>query len=384
MRVVVAAAVALGVAVAAVQVHDGGLGRERSFALVLGLLFGFVLQRSRFCFASAFRDLFLLKDRRAALGVVLALAIGCVGYQVVFGTELPDPTAGYLPYTGHIAPLGWHLVIGGVAFGIGMSIAGGCVSGNLYRLGEGSPAALIALVGAVVGIVLGYVCWNPIYLHLVGNEPWWLPAKVGYAWALALQLGALALIAAALLHFMPAPPPRVGAAVTLQVAMRRLFRDGWPTWAGGAAVGAIATLAAFRREPLGVTAELSRLARAIGDALGLLPERIEGLDKIRGCAEMSGVEGLSINGLFVVALVAGSFVGALAAGEFRVRRIKLRALALSLVGGILLGFGAMLARGCTIGTLLSGVMAHSLSGWLFAVALLAGAFCGARLLRRLR
>jgi TusA-related sulfurtransferase len=165
--------------------------------------------------------------------------------------------------------------------------------------------------------------------------------------------------------------------------MRRIFREPWPVGIAGAAIGMLATLAIFRGAPLGVTAELARATRAAGDALHLLPKRLEGLDEIAGCRPTSTDAGLSDRGLFLVALVAGSLVAALAAGEFRPRLARGRVLVLALLGGALLGFGAFVASGCTVGALLSGVMAFSLHGWVFAAGLLAGAFLGVTALRRI-
>ena len=54
--------------------------------------FGVVLQRSRFCFASAFRDLFLLRDRRGLLGVLAALAVGQRRLRGRLRRRLPDPS----------------------------------------------------------------------------------------------------------------------------------------------------------------------------------------------------------------------------------------------------------------------------------------------------
>jgi uncharacterized membrane protein YedE/YeeE len=48
-----------------------------------GLAFGFVLQRARFCFASAFRDLFLLGHGRTMRGVLVGLAVGALGFGLV-------------------------------------------------------------------------------------------------------------------------------------------------------------------------------------------------------------------------------------------------------------------------------------------------------------
>ena len=81
--------------------------------------------------------------------------------------------------------------------------------------------------------------------------------------------------------------------------------------------------------------------------------------------------------------IRSSLLSALLAGEFRLRKAKPRTFALAAAGGVFLGFGAMISLGCTVGTLLSGIMAFSLHGWMFLAGLFGGAWGGTRLLRRL-
>ena len=64
---------------AVVYVAAHAVDTEFSMFWVFGLAFGFVLQRARFCFASAFRDIFLLGHARTMKGVLLGLAVGSVG-----------------------------------------------------------------------------------------------------------------------------------------------------------------------------------------------------------------------------------------------------------------------------------------------------------------
>jgi len=366
------------------RVHDAR-GRDASFALLSGAAFGVVLQRSRFCFASAFRDLFVAKERRVALGLLAALAVGSVGSAVVFGAQLPDPGGGYVPPNAFISRASWHTALGGASFGLGMVLAGGCISGQLWRLGEGAAASLVALLGVVAGQLLGLLAWNSLWIAVVAEAPVvWLPKQLGYGGALLLQLAVFAALAALLLQARPSASATTTTSAepaTPAVVLRRIFREPWPAVVGGAAIGVLGTFALFRGAPLGVTAELARLARAAGDALHLLPARLEGLDLVGGCRPREG-GGLSERGIFVLALVAGALVASLAAGEFRWRVARPRALALALPGGVLLGFGAFVASGCTVGALLSGVTAFSLHGWLFGGGLLAGAFSGVVALRR--
>ncbi len=378
MGTVAAAAVVVGLVWAALALHgDPNHGRDASFALVVGALLGALLQRSRLCFAGAFRDLFLARDRRLFLGLLAALAAGSAGYLVVYGAWVPDPTAGWHPQRAHIAPVGRHLVLGGVAFGLGMVLAGGCISGHLFRLGEGSGASLVALVAAIPGFALGLFTWNRLYLAEVATaKVHWLPESLGYAGALAVQFGALAILAALVLLWLPGKERPWAAPLGLAGAWRRFAREPWPAWVGGAALGVLGAFAFLRIEPLGVTSELGRVARALGNGLGALPTRLEGLDGLRGCRPAAGDQWLTQNGLLVGGLVLGSLIAALLAGEFRPRLGRPAVLLRSALGGVLLGYGAMVALGCTVGTLLSGTMAFSLSGWAFGASLVPGVWLG--------
>ncbi len=103
------------------------------FALVwvFGLLLGFILQRGRFCFASAFRDLFLLRDGRVMKGILAGLAVATFGFALVMFTY--SPSLNHLPSAANIFPVGWHTGAAGVIFGVGMVVAGGCVSSATAR-----------------------------------------------------------------------------------------------------------------------------------------------------------------------------------------------------------------------------------------------------------
>jgi hypothetical protein len=151
---------------------------------------------------------------------------------------------------------------------------------------------------------------------------------------------------------------------------------------GGLAVAAIATAAYLRVEPLGVTAEIGSLARTALAGLEWLPARLDGLDRLRGCATAVRETLLSANGALVVGLILGSLAGGVGAGQFQPRRIDRRDVGRGLAGGVLLGFGAMLALGCTVGTLLSGIMAGAVSGLVFAAAAAVGAWLGLKAVAR--
>lgn len=108
-----------------------------SVYLWFGMIYGMCLQYGRFCFSSAFRDLFAIGVPRMLVGIMIA--------TVLFGTISAFVTAGGAS-TFHAAPVGPHSVIAGIIFGIGMVIAGGCASSSLYKTGEGNLNALIVIL----------------------------------------------------------------------------------------------------------------------------------------------------------------------------------------------------------------------------------------------
>lgn len=377
-------------------------GRGLSLSLLLGAAFGIVLQRSRFCFYCIARDAIERHDPAGAYAVLVALGVGTLGYHAVFGAFLPIPGAERLPPGAHIGPVSLALVAGAFVFGVGMRISGSCISAHFYRLGEGALASPFALLGAGVGFVLGFASWNTLYLAMIQQAPVvWLPHHLGYGGTVLLQVALLALLALGLSRLgrrVPAARQADGAPDGAAIRPAHAFqdaandpatpppspwqavlRDRWPPAVGGLLVAFIGVIAYLRIAPLGVTAELGSVARTAASAAGALPARLEGLDTFAGCATAVKNALLSNNGAFVLALVAGAWAAALAAGAFRPRLPTAREILRNFTGGVLMGWGGMTALGCTVGTLLSGVMAGAASGWIFGAACVAGIWVALKL-----
>lgn len=378
--------VALAILAGVLHLSDGDAARRGlGLSLAFGATFGVVLQRSRFCFFCNTRDLIEQRDPRGVLALLLALAVGVVGYALVIGAWLPVPAPERLPPDAHIGPVSGALAVAAFAFGLGMAVSGSCISAHLYRLGEGSPTAPFALAGTVAGFAAGFLTWNPLYLTVISEAPVvWLPHHLGYAGTLAASLAALALLAA--LSLWRARPPvsiAVHGSTGLAALAHAVFVARWPAAVAGLAVGAISAASYLRVGPLGVTAEIGSLARSAASGWGILPETLHGLDGFRGCATVIKQALLSENGLFVLGLVGASFASALVAGQFTPRRPRGRDVVAGLAGGLLMGWGAMTALGCTVGVLLSGIHAGALSGWVFLAAAFVGLLAGLPLRRRL-
>lgn len=346
-------------------------GRALALSLAFGLAFGWLLQRSRFCFYCVSRDFIEQRDARGLLGIVAALAVGTLGYHAVFGAFLPEPAPGRLPPGAHIGPVSWVLAGASFTFGLGMALAGSCISAQLYRLGEGALTAPIALVGTILGFVLGLKAWNGLYLDHIQEAPvLWLPNHLDYEGSLALQLAGLGALAWLLWSLHRAPGPSTVS------SSAPWWRRRWAPHVGGILIGVLGVVAFLRVSPLGVTSELGSLARTLADQQGWLPTRLEGLDTFKGCVTTIKETLWSNNGALVIGLVLGAFVAALIAGDFKPRWPTWQEAARNFAGGVLMGLGSMLALGCTVGTLLSGIMAAAVSGWVFLLCAGVGLWLG--------
>ena len=103
----------------------------RGLIVLAGFAIGFIMHRSRLCFARAFREPFVTGEGEMTKAVILALAIGIPLAALLFQKKVIDPYVA-IPATFWIGSL-----VGGLVFGIGMVFSGGCPSGSLWRMGEG-------------------------------------------------------------------------------------------------------------------------------------------------------------------------------------------------------------------------------------------------------
>ncbi|TGE38039.1 hypothetical protein E4K67_08600 [Desulfosporosinus fructosivorans] len=153
----------------------------------LGISLGFVLQKSRFCLVSALRDPILIGMTQLTRAFLLLLGISILGFALVsWGASQRN-----IPLVLNVFPLGVHTVVGGLLFGIGMVLAGGCTSGILMRIGEGFAMQWVAFFGLVLGVVLGersVINWRNAFGEWPGI---FLPDILGWIPTLILEISAL-------------------------------------------------------------------------------------------------------------------------------------------------------------------------------------------------
>ena len=350
-------------------------------SLLIGISLGLLLERGRFCFFCIFRDGIEDKNTTPFLSILVAIATGSIGYTIIFGQFLPDTSTDRLPPVAHIGPVSWVLALSAFTFGIGMALSGACISGHLYRLGQGYLRAIPALIGTLAGFVLAFLTWNWLYLNAIADAPTiWLPHYLGYSGSLIATL----IVLLALAYFVmkrgvnSEPIRNTVSATSLSGALRNLIMLRWNPISTGALVGIVGTIAYLRVEPLGVTRQLSTTASTFMKNNGIGPDTLNGLDRMAGCVAVVA-ETITNNGWLVIGLVGASFAAAFAGGRFAFSKLTPKNSSTALLGGIFLGWGSMTSLGCTIGVLLSGTQAFAISGWVFFVFVFLGAFTGIKL-----
>lgn len=122
---------------------------------VIGISIGIVLRYSRFCFAGAFRDPFLIRNTKLFRGLLAAMMISTIGFAAIQHGYLKNNAIDYNCIPGVVTSVGIHIMIGAFIFGVGMIIAGGCASGLLMRVGEGHALPWFTLLGFIIGTTLG-------------------------------------------------------------------------------------------------------------------------------------------------------------------------------------------------------------------------------------
>ena len=164
-----------------------GITGHRSVLVLLGIALGIVNQRTRFCMVRAFRDPFMTGDGEMTKGAALALMVGVAGFSIIKGSDLSDVRAveefvNPSVFVGSIS--------GGLIFGIGMVLAGGCASGSLWRAGEGQFKFFLVLAAfSVSSALFSLLLASTNAREKWGDDSYFLPDFINWPGAILMLAG---------------------------------------------------------------------------------------------------------------------------------------------------------------------------------------------------
>jgi hypothetical protein len=368
----------------------------QSFLLIAGFVIAFIMgaivNKTHFCTMGAVSDWVNMEHTGRLRAWGLAIGVALLGVVILEMLGLVNLNSSYPPYRN--GQLIWaENLLGGILFGIGMTIAGGCGNKCLVRIGAGNLKSIVVFL--IIGVV-AYFMLNPFpgsdkTLYSMLFYPWLNPLAInmGNSQDLGTVLGGesnavmVRLVIGSIL----------GLALVWLAFKSKDFRSSSDFALGGIAVG-LCVLAAWyvtsnimvnvEDQPYPLTqyyGEWDMLAEseagkpAIGAALGSQSFTfINPMGQAIGYALGGFNSSLLTFGLMALfGVAAGSLVWALVTRTFRIEWFSSKADVINhLLGAILMGVGGVLAMGCTVGQAITGVSTLAIGSFIAFAGIVLG------------
>ena len=351
---------------------------------IIALLMGAIVNKTNFCTMGAVSDWVNIGDTGRFRAWLFAIAIALLGVTVLEAAGMVNVTSAFPPYRG--PQLIWaENLLGGILFGIGMTLASGCGNKCLVRIGGGNLKSII--VFAVIAVI-AYFMINPF----PGSDQT-LFTVLFYDWIrpLAIDTGTSQDLGALVAGSEKAATARtiiggiLGFVLLVIVFSSRDFRGSFDNILGGLAVG-LAVLAAWyvtSNVQLDVDGENYTL-QAYAQQWDFLAESDEGkpadtrplaAQSFTFINPMGQTAGYSASGfssayltfgvMAVAGVILGSLLWSLLSRSFRFEWFaSFRDFFSHFIGAILMGFGGVLALGCTIGQGITGISTLALGSFI--------------------
>lgn len=342
---------------------------------VLAFVFGALANKSNFCTMGAISDVVNMAHWGRMRMWFLAMAVAIVGTTLLHTQGLIDLTKTI--YTRPNVP--WlSMLVGGGLFGVGMTIAGGCVNKNLVRVGAGSLRSVVVLVFVAISA----------YMTLKGLFGQW---RASFLDPVALDLSAWGLAGQTLPHVVAKLTGTSGNGVVwltaavvnigllLFVLKDKRFRANSLQMVSGIVLGLLVVAAWYLTGHVGHgenpdTMEIVYFAtntRTL-ESFSFVAPTAFGLELLMLWTDKSLL--LTFGIASAMGVVLGSMAYALSAGQFRWEGFaSVEDLRTQLFGAVLMGFGGVTALGCTVGQGLSGVSTLAMGSFLVLGSISAGA-----------
>ncbi len=322
------------------------------------MLFGAIVNKTHFCIMGSISDWINMDSRVRFRAWMLSIGVAILGAQTMHQLGWLD--LGGSIYLGANFGLAGFLV-GGFLFGIGMTLGAGCGQRTLVRVGAGNLKSLLVLM---VMAITAYTTLRGL-LAVVRIE-------VFDALAIDLELYGIADqgMDTLLAHVTGAPTAMVSKGVAAVLGLGAVwyafknpdFRASSDNIVAGIAIGLLVAGAWYVTGVIGnddfepVMIEAVTFIAPVGNTLNYV-------------MTWTGAQ-INFGIAVVLGMIGGSFVYAIATGNFRIETFTTRAdMRNHLIAGVVMGFGGVLALGCTIGQGVSGVSTLALGSLVTLVAI---------------
>lgn len=340
----------------------------------LAFVFGFTAARTNFCTMGALSDIVNMGSWTRMRTWMLAVAVAMLGTAFLSATGQVDLAKSVVQRP----LLPWlSLLMGGVLFGVGMTIAGGCANRNLVRLGGGSIRSLVVLTFLAIASYMTlkglFGQWRASWLDPVrfdlaafGWTDSSLATAVGKATGLAPRVA------------LPLTVAVVAAALLVFVFKDRRFRVNKVQVVGAVVMGAVIAAGWYVSGHLGYGENPETLETVYFATNSRTLESLSFVGPLAYSLEMLLLwTDKSLHLTFGIAAVLGTIAGAalhaLSTRSFRWEGFaSLADLRRQLAGAVLMGAGGVTAAGCTIGQGLSGVSTLAIGSFIAVAGIALG------------
>ncbi|MDH5612777.1 MAG: YeeE/YedE family protein [Gammaproteobacteria bacterium] len=360
-------------------------------AFILALILGVIVNKTNFCTMGAVSDMVNMGDNNRIRAWFLAIAVATLGVTLLEYLSMLDVNSTFPPYRASQLIYGENL-IGGLLFGIGMTLASGCGNKTLIRIGGGNLKSII--VFAVIAVISYYMI-NPFpgsdkTLFSVLFYDWIRPLSIN----LTTQQDIGAMIAGGASATAKLVSGLVISLALLVFVFKSAdFRGSKDNLLAGIVVGAVILGGWYISS--NVTIEAEDEAYTLSDYYdnwAMISDDNEGkpasgrtlssqsftfinpIGQTYGYIKDGFDSALLTFGLIsVFGVILGSFIWSLVSRSFRIEWfVDAKDFTTHLIGAVLMGFGGVLALGCTIGQGITGVSTLALGSIFTLVAIIFG------------
>ncbi|MGA9572465.1 MAG: YeeE/YedE family protein [Lysobacterales bacterium] len=336
--------------------------RVAMLSFLVGLVFGAVVNKTNFCTMGAVSDWVNMGNKGRLRAWSLAIGIATLITQALqFGEIIDISDAIYL--TPNFGWLGY--LAGGFLFGVGMTLASGCANRTLVRVGGGNLKSLVVMI--FIGLtaymtmrgLLALVRTNVIEKTNIDLGAHGVPDQ-GIATFLSQVLG---VENAPLAHNIVAL--LLGGGLIIYALKGKELRRSFDNLLAGAGIGLIIPTGWYITGVVGFD-DFEPLRLESFTFTGPTADQLMYLMTFTGSTINFGIAA-------VFGVILGSFLYAVLTGKFRLETFTDRSdMIRHMFGGGLMGFGGVLALGCTIGQGITGMSTLALGSLLALVSIIFG------------
>ena len=341
---------------------------------ILSIVLGAVVNKTNFCTMGAVSDMVNMGDYDRFRAWMLAIAVAILGVSTLEYLQMVDVTATFPPYRDSQIIIGEN-ILGGFLFGVGMTLASGCGNKTLIRIGGGNIKSI--LVFAVIAVI-SYYMLNPFpgsdkTLFSVLFYDWIRPLSISLSGS--QDIGAMISSENSTLYRLLAGSI-VGIVLLILIFKSADFRSSKDNIAAGLIIGLIILSGWYVSSNINIDIDGDDYTMSsyyeewdmIADSDEGKPTQgrplssqsftfINPIGQSYGYIESGFDKRLITFGLVsVFGVILGSFLFSLVSRSFRFEWFfDVKDFFTHMIGAVLMGFGGVLALGCTIGQGITGV-----------------------------